>query len=228
MANPYRKNPSLFASPDDYDYIVDSGSSKERTIKANAEQAKTAADQEKARENKPIKSLTTETIQTDEGPKTIPVDLRNNPKYKSSIYNSYNNRANSSAIKSYEDTKRLLTDKSIHDEKLDKLRKQYKNLDLKDPNKVIDFVHDLLLRRKELISKDNEIVCYNIAGAMAYIFKDNKIPFRCFSGSASGNMKMYGVVNPNHTWIETDRVIYEYFDELKKIHHYNITDEINF
>lgn len=49
MANPYRKNPSFFASPDDYDYIVDSGSSKERTIKASAEQAKMAADQEKAR-----------------------------------------------------------------------------------------------------------------------------------------------------------------------------------
>lgn len=51
MANKYRKNPSLFASKDDYDYIIDTEPNKELQIKRNEAEARRLNELEKAVED---------------------------------------------------------------------------------------------------------------------------------------------------------------------------------
>lgn len=223
MANPYRKNPSFFGSEKDHDYIIDSGSSKERTIKANAEQAKVAADQEKARENKPIKSATSEIIKSENGPVKIPKDLREDISARK-LSKDYTQHSQRGAKEGFNHIQELLKDDKF---KSTDIYKKIQNLDLNNPDKVIDIAREILDYPKE-----STYACYNIAGVIAGILNQKGIPFRCFSGSASKTLynktRDINAIFANHTWIETDKAIYEYFDDLKTIHHYNITDEIKF
>lgn len=206
MANPYRKNPSLFASEDDYDYIVDSGSSRaesdekarQRTMKESGEQAKKAEEQ-----NSPIYSP------ADMKDKNIGTRLSH--EYKDDTQDFYNEAK----------------------KKRDQYKDDIDKLNLNDEKAVVDKAREILSDNHGMVCYgtaagvamilDERGEKYTIQVGYA---ECSKTPNMIRVKNADEGKKM----KSNHVWVETEKgKIYSWFDGdySNTTRFFNITDDIN-
>jgi len=112
----------------------------------------------------------------------------------------------------------------------------------KQITELVDKINDAIVKesRKTNHRTAEGLSCYRVAGYVAAIFDNQKIPYKCFAGSAyyKGDSWKYefikqgsisGKRGANHVWIQAfGATSYEYFNGENNIEHFTINDELKF